>query len=250
MIELFSSCPRSDKIARSRFLDAVADVAVWSERAGCRGIVVPAGDAVVDPWMVAHTIVGHSTTLSPVIAVQPAYTHPFWLAKQISSFAFLHGRRVGVAVMGSDRAADDFGSSLHAALESDPPAKLAPPLAKGLRPFVLPPSSMIHIGVIAREEGDHAWALACSRFPCGRGRAGDGGPEWLTPMRDYDTGCPYLVGSYDAVASELERFLADGRRRFVVDVPVDPEELDHVQAAFARTPTLRLRARAMETAAS
>jgi len=69
-------------------------------------------------------------------------------------------------------------------------------------------------------------------------------------MRDYDAACPYLVGSYDAVAAELERHLADGRRRFIVDVPVDPEELDHVQAAFARTPTLRMWTRAMETAAS
>ncbi|HMD37018.1 MAG TPA: hypothetical protein VKH42_18720 [Vicinamibacterales bacterium] len=251
MIELFSSCPRSDKVARSRFLDVVSDVAAWSDRAGCRGIVVPADDAVVDPWMLAQTIVRHSSALCPVIAVQPADTNARRLAKQISSFAFLHGRRAGISLVAGDGEAAEFAASLQRMLESAA-AKLAPPIPSGLRPLVLLPGSAVTVGVIARESGDHAWTLARSRFPCGRGRTDESGPQWLAPMRDYDARCPYLVGSYDTVAAELERHLAGGRRRFIVDAPIDPEELHHVQAAFARTPTLiadaRLSTRAMEAA--
>ena len=91
MIELFSTCPRSNKVARSRFLDCVADVAQWSERSGCRGMFVPADSTLVDPWMLADVIARHSTTLWPVIAVQPAWPfirpdfRPHFLT---SSFAF------------------------------------------------------------------------------------------------------------------------------------------------------------------
>ena len=242
MIELFSSCPRSDKVARSRFLDVVADVSAWSDRAGCRGIVVPGDDGVVDPWMVAHTIVRHSSALCPVIAVRPADTSALRLARQISSFAFLHGRRCGISLSGLDEATAEFAVSLQRMVESRT-MKLAPPLPSGLRPLVLMPESAVTIGVIARESSEHAWALARSRFPCGRGRTDESHPQWLAPMREYDAGCPYLVGSYDAVAAELERHLASGCRRFILGVPIEPEELDHVQKAFGHAPTLLAHAR-------
>jgi alkanesulfonate monooxygenase len=256
MIQLFSTCPRSNKVARARFLDCVADVARWSERAGCGGIVIPADSTLVDPWMLAQVIVRASTTLCPVVSVLPAYTDAFWTAKQVSSFAYLYGRRVGINVVvrpgcdaadvarltaftaslqrftGGDRSAASDGTDGDAS-----PVKLAPLLPKGLSPAVFVPGSTVSVGVIARESSNHAWAIARSRFPCERRRTEEDSPYWLTPLRDYGAGCPYLVGSYDVVAAELERYLSAGSRAFVVDVPVDPEELDHVQIAFARAQT-------------
>jgi hypothetical protein len=44
----------------------------------------------------------------------------------------------------------------------------------------------------------------------------------------------YLVGSYDTVAAELARYVARCRQTFILDVPFDREELDHVNIAFAR----------------
>jgi len=260
MIDLFSSCPRSNKIARSRFLENVADVARWSERAGCRGIVVPADGALVDPWMLAHAIVRSSTTLVPVISVLPAYAHPYWLAKQVSSFAYLYGRRVGVSVAGgvSDASTlNEFSTRLGRILEGvrdgagpGTHPKLSPPLPNGLKPTLWLHGSTVDLGVIARERTEHAWTIARSRFPCERRRAEEDSAFWLTPQRDYDAGCPYLVGSYDRVAQELDRYLAAGHRAFVVDVPADPEDLDHVQAAFARTQTIAAATRVVETAAA
>jgi alkanesulfonate monooxygenase SsuD/methylene tetrahydromethanopterin reductase-like flavin-dependent oxidoreductase (luciferase family) len=44
----------------------------------------------------------------------------------------------------------------------------------------------------------------------------------------------YLVGSYGTVAAELARYVARCRQTFILDVPFDREELDHVNIAFER----------------
>jgi alkanesulfonate monooxygenase len=72
----------------------VADVARWSERAGCTGIFVDSDNSLVDPWMLSHVIVRNTDTLCPLVAVHPAYTHPYWVAKQVTSFGYLYGRRL------------------------------------------------------------------------------------------------------------------------------------------------------------
>jgi alkanesulfonate monooxygenase len=48
----------------------------------------------VDPWLVAQVIVENTSSLSPLVAVQPVYMHPYTVAKMVTSLAFLHGRRV------------------------------------------------------------------------------------------------------------------------------------------------------------
>ena len=56
VIEIFSACPPSTHIARARYLACVADVARWSERAGCTGILVHSDNSLVDPWMLSQVI--------------------------------------------------------------------------------------------------------------------------------------------------------------------------------------------------
>jgi len=93
-VELFSTCPPSNKIGRDGYLSQVIDVARWSERVGCRGILVYADNSLVDPWPVAQIIVQHTKSLCPLVAVQPVYMHPYTVAKMVTSIAHLHGRRV------------------------------------------------------------------------------------------------------------------------------------------------------------
>ena len=59
-------------------------------------------------------------------------------------------------------------------------------------------------------------------------------PYWLVPFENYKTFCPYLVGSYDRVADELERYLLLGFRTFILDIPASEEELGHTAIAFER----------------
>jgi alkanesulfonate monooxygenase len=93
-IEVFSTCPPSSGADRRTYLDDVAAVARWSEAAGCRGILVYADNSQVDPWLVSHTIVQQTTSLSPLVAVQPVYMHPYSVAKMVTSIAHLYRRRI------------------------------------------------------------------------------------------------------------------------------------------------------------
>jgi alkanesulfonate monooxygenase len=118
----------------------------------------------------------------------------------------------------------------------------------------------IRIGIVARENSDDAWRAARARFPedragqlthqlamkvsdsvwhkqlseLGKQTVGEDNPYWLQPFENYGTFCPYLVGSYDRVASEVAHYTALGYETFILDVPESPEELEHVGEVFAR----------------
>ena len=91
---MFSTCCMSKDADASTYLEGVIDVARWSERAGCRGILVYADNGLVDPWLVSQVILQYTDEICPLIAVQPAYMHPYSVAKMVATLAFLHGRRV------------------------------------------------------------------------------------------------------------------------------------------------------------
>ena len=88
-VEIFSTCPNSSGAAPDNYLKQVADVARWSEQNGCRGILVYTDNSLVDPWLVSQIIIENTTVLCPLVAVQPAYAHPYTVAKMAASFAFL-----------------------------------------------------------------------------------------------------------------------------------------------------------------
>jgi alkanesulfonate monooxygenase len=119
--------------------------------------------------------------------------------------------------------------------------------------------SGVRVGIIAREDEDEAWRVARERFPEDRkgelahqlamktsdsiwhkqlselGKTADNNPYWLTPFQHYKTFCPYLVGSYSAVATEVARYIAMGFRTFIVDIPPTEEELRHTATVFKKS---------------
>jgi len=322
-VDLFSTCPASTSVAKDRYVQRVAEVARWSEQSGCKGILVYSDNSLLDPWLLAHIIIQNTTALCPLVAVQPVYMHPYAVAKQITSFAYLYGRRLYLNMV-----AGGFKNDLDALSDTTPhdkryarlveyttiisrlltgPApltyegdfhsvamlKLTPPLPEALAPGIFisgsseaglaaartlgataikypraadaeerSPDDLLHLGVrvgiIARERDADAWAVAYSRFPEDRKgqlthqlamKVSDSSwhkqlstvvvetersPYWLVPFQNYKTMCPYLVGSYDRVAQELARYIALRYRTFILDVPFDREELDHINLAFAR----------------
>lgn len=72
----------------------VVEVAKWSERAGCRGMLIYTDNAVVDPWVVAQLVIENTERLCPLVAVQPLYLHPYAVAKMVTTLGFLYGRQV------------------------------------------------------------------------------------------------------------------------------------------------------------
>jgi alkanesulfonate monooxygenase len=93
-IEVFSTCPQSKDIEQAEYLERVGEIARWSEKAGYRGILVYTDNSIADPWLVSQVILEQTETLSPLVAIQPIYMHPYSVAKMITTLGFLHGRRL------------------------------------------------------------------------------------------------------------------------------------------------------------
>lgn len=109
----------------------------------------------------------------------------------------------------------------------------------------------IRLGIIARESNEQAWQVANERFPPDRmgerlqllaagqveshwhqqlsataaDQPGADSTYWIYPFRAYKTFCPYLVGSYAAVAKTLSFYLAAGLTTIILDVPTAEYDL-------------------------
>jgi alkanesulfonate monooxygenase len=93
-IRLFGTSPQSKDVAASDYRERVTEVARWSENAGFAGILVYADNGLVDPWLVSALIVASTVRLSPLVAVQPVYMHPYSAAKMVASLGYLYGRKL------------------------------------------------------------------------------------------------------------------------------------------------------------
>jgi len=93
-VRIFSTCPQSKDFPPERYLKEVADVARWSEEAGCEGILVYTDNSLADPWLVSQAILQSTKKLCPLVATQPIYMHPYAVAKMVASLGLLYGRRL------------------------------------------------------------------------------------------------------------------------------------------------------------
>jgi alkanesulfonate monooxygenase len=130
----------------------------------------------------------------------------------------------------------------------------------------------VRMGIIAREEEEDAWEVACARFQEDRKgqlthqlamKSSDSHwhqqlsglrheelteayPYWLTPFQNYKTFCPYLVGTYRRISGIVARYVQAGFRTFITDIPADKEELLHQKIVFE----LALKQATLETQAA
>ena len=93
-LRIFSTCPPSALAQPRTCVRQLEEIARWSEDAGCEGILVFTDNSQLDPWLVSQIIIGATERLSPLVAVQPVYLHPYSVAKMVTSFAHLYGRRL------------------------------------------------------------------------------------------------------------------------------------------------------------
>jgi alkanesulfonate monooxygenase len=321
-LELFSTAPQSADYAAERFLPRLAEVARWSEAAGCTGILIYSDNSLVDTWLAAQFVIEQTNQLSPLVAVQPVYMHPFSAAKMVASLSYLYGRRISLNMI-----AGGFRNDLLALCDETPHDQrysrlieytlvlkgllaeqrpftfsgnyykvknlvLKPSLAPGLFPRLLisgsseagrdaaqalgavaveypqPGASYDHsvprdncgirIGIIAAEDADEAWQIAHRRFPGDRtgqlkhlvamkvsdsqwhkqlssisDAEAERGIYWLWPFKNYNTFCPYLVGSRAQVSDELAKYMAAGFRTYILDIPSEESDLRYAGETFA-----------------
>ncbi|MCQ4083500.1 LLM class flavin-dependent oxidoreductase [Streptomyces sp. RB6PN25] len=94
-VEVHSVTPESvseHQQFRTGFLERLTHAAQASEEAGWSGILVPHNLHEVDPWIVATYLGAVTTSLVPLIAVQPACTPPHTAAACAAAYARLYGR--------------------------------------------------------------------------------------------------------------------------------------------------------------
>ncbi|MFN0085085.1 MAG: LLM class flavin-dependent oxidoreductase [Blastocatellia bacterium] len=321
-VQIFSTCPQSSQVTKDAYFRNVIDVARWSEKYGCKGILVYTDNSLVDPWLVSQVIIENTEELCPLVAVQPIYMHPYTAAKMVTSYAYLHNRRIFLNMLAGgfkndlvalndttphDRRYDrtveyvdiiklllgnSSGVSYAGEFYTIDKLKMTPQLPAEMFPGILisgsseaglaaakrigatavkypkppgdyendPPdenvNSGVRVGIITREDEDEAWRIAHERFPEDRkgelahqlamktsdsvwhkqlsdlGETPDNNPYWLVPFQHYKTFCPYLVGNYSTVSTELARYIGLGFRTFILDIPPSEEELHHIGNVF------------------
>jgi alkanesulfonate monooxygenase len=92
-IRTFTISPRTLDV--SEYWGNIEKVVQWSEKYGHTGVLLFEGnDTLISPWIAAHEAVVTTKRISPLVAVNPLYMHPFSVAKMVSSIALLHGRKV------------------------------------------------------------------------------------------------------------------------------------------------------------
>ena len=323
-IDIYSTCPQSKDLKQEDYVQRVIDVARWSEEFGCRGILVYTDNGIVDPWHVSQLILENTKTLAPLVAIQPIYMHPYFVAKKIATLSWLFRRPIALNMLaggfkndllalGDDTPHDDryrrtveYTKIIRSLVETGTASlegryykvtnlKLVPPVPPDLKPNVLasgsspagleaaremgavavkypkPPGEEedvrdghapgygVRVGIIARESAAEAWKVARTRFPEDRKgqlthqlamkvtdsswhkqlatrtdeEPGES-PYWLGPFQNYQTFCPYLVGTYDVVADLLGGYIRSGYRTFILDIPPAREELEHMGIVFGR----------------
>lgn len=162
----------------------------------------------------------------------------------------------GIFISGSSEAGKATAQALDAtAIEYPRPSEEYSPAAASERA-----NSGIRVGIIADEDKDKAWQIAHERFPGDRkGQIthmlamkisdsqwhkqltemdqkvqGDEDLYWLWPFKNYNTFCPYLVGSYEEVSKELSKYIKAGFKNFILDIPAERWDLRSAGIVFRK----------------
>ncbi|HZH14909.1 MAG TPA: LLM class flavin-dependent oxidoreductase [Archangium sp.] len=116
VVDFFTVSPRTPDA--SLYWKNIETVMRLSDRYGYTGLLIFTGnDVLIEPWVVAERVLAGTRQLSPLVAINPLYMHPFTAAKFISSFAHLHGRRTYVNLVTG--AALSYQESFHDRLSHD-----------------------------------------------------------------------------------------------------------------------------------
>ncbi|WP_083258351.1 LLM class flavin-dependent oxidoreductase [Rhizobium sp. YK2] len=94
-VTVVGTCP-TYKIGCSadEYIDSIRRSCANAERNGWKALLIYSDHGQIDPWVAADCILKYSTTISPLVAVQPLYMHPFSVAKKICSLSLLYDRAI------------------------------------------------------------------------------------------------------------------------------------------------------------
>ncbi|MFC5744461.1 LLM class flavin-dependent oxidoreductase [Actinomadura rugatobispora] len=124
-METFTICPaHGDVFAGApgpgdKYAEVVADHCRAAERLGAAAMLIYDFWQSLDPWVAGQLVLSRSTTLEPIVAVNPALTHPAVAARALAGLVHLYGRRVNLNVVAGAKT----GELEALGLEPDPGGK-------------------------------------------------------------------------------------------------------------------------------
>jgi alkanesulfonate monooxygenase len=90
---IFAISPRTREV--NGYWADICKVAALSEKYSLTGVLLFTGnDTYLEPWAVTQEVLRRTTSISPLVAVNPIYMHPFAVAKMIASLVRLYGRKI------------------------------------------------------------------------------------------------------------------------------------------------------------
>lgn len=94
-IAIIGTCPDLQKDMTSRqYVAAIESAARQAEEKEWSAMLIYSDHKQFDPWLCANVILSATKRISPLIALQPLYMHPFTAAKLIASLSFLYSRTI------------------------------------------------------------------------------------------------------------------------------------------------------------
>lgn len=111
MVEVFTVCPSHTDVFGTHanpegYPEALAEHGALAEKLGATAMLIYDFWESLDPWIVAHLLLARTTTLEPIVAVNPALTHPAVAARAVAGLNHLYRRRVNLNVVTGAKAGE------------------------------------------------------------------------------------------------------------------------------------------------
>ncbi|GAA0193601.1 LLM class flavin-dependent oxidoreductase [Fulvivirga kasyanovii] len=93
-IEVFTVISRQEDL-QEYFTDDIKPAVQLSDEYGFSGMLLfQSNRGNIEPWVFGQELLANSVSLSPIVAVNPVYMHPFTVAKKILTLCGFYGRKV------------------------------------------------------------------------------------------------------------------------------------------------------------
>ncbi|HEY7417893.1 MAG TPA: LLM class flavin-dependent oxidoreductase [Ktedonobacteraceae bacterium] len=88
------------------YLEEVKQHAIWADERGLRGIVIYNFHSSLDPLLTAQYVLSVTKQLRPMVAAQPAYMHPYALARAVATLTYMYQRALDLNMVAGASPAD------------------------------------------------------------------------------------------------------------------------------------------------
>ncbi len=111
-MEIFTVCPHHTDVFGARqepgasYPSVLAAHGAMAEKLGASAMLIFDFWQSLDPWIAAQLIASGTATLEPIVAVNPALTHPAVAARSLAGLSYLYGRRINLNVVAGAKAGE------------------------------------------------------------------------------------------------------------------------------------------------